>query len=603
MKKQSRTELEQDGSKQTGRRQFLKLSALAGASAIAVGTGLSDANAQGNGPQPGGTPNGAGGGDGSDDNRLNTADLVEASITDLQAALSAGRVNSQQLVRKYLKRIKDIDVKGPALNAVIELNPDALDIARALDEERKRSGPRGPLHGIPMLIKDNIDTGDKMQTTAGSLALIGQPAPTDATVAKRLRDAGVIILGKTNLSEWANTRASYSSSGWSGRGGQTHNPYILDRSPCGSSSGSGAAVAASLCAAALGTETDGSITCPAHMCGIVGIKPTVGLVSRAGVIPVSHTQDTVGPHGRTVADAAAVLGALVGVDSRDPATANSAGKFFTDYTQFLDPNGLQGARIGVPRTSDFFGYNAYIDDIIEKAIEIMRNAGAIIVDPANLPSGNEWLTDTAETIVLTYEFKGDLNAYLATRSGVPVHSMADVIAFNEANADRELQFFDQAFMESAQNDTYSDADYQAALARNRDIGGTRGIDAVIDQYQLDALIAPLTSPAFMIDLVYGDRFQGASTSPAAMAGYPLVVVPAGYAQGLPVGINFMGKAYSEPKLIKLAYAFEQATHVRQVPKYLPTVPVNDPSLGHIPRRKRDGGTNTTMRPQNHMHGR
>jgi len=362
-------------------------------------------------------------------------------------------------------------------------------------------------------------------------------------------------------------------------------------------------VSASLCAAALGTETDGSITCPSSLTGVVGIKPTVGLVSRAGVIPISHTQDTVGPHGRTVADAAAVLGALVGVDPRDSATQDSAGKFYTDYTQFLDPNGLQGARIGVPRTSDFFGYNTYADDIIETAITTMRNAGAIIVDPADLPSGNEWLTDNAELVVLIYEYKPDLNAYLATRTGVPVGSMADVIAFNEANADRELQFFDQAFMELAQNEAFSEQEYQAALVRSRDISRTRGIDAVMDQYQLDALVAPVTAPAWVTDLLYGDRFSGASTSPAAMAGYPLVTVPAGYAQSLlAVGINFMGRAYSEPTLIRLAYAFEQATRARKVPQYLPTVPTADSGLGRIPRRRPTAAT-AQPRLQNRTFGR
>ena len=581
---------------QLNRRDILKLGALAGAGATASLLGMhATAYAEGDGPSILSREDAA---------ELSADGLEEASIVGLQAAMSSGQLSAKTLTERYIKRIKKIDQNGPALNSVLELNPDALKIAKELDEERKKRGPRGPLHGIPILLKDNIDTGDKMQTTAGSLSLVGTPAPTDATVAKRLRDAGAIILGKTNLSEWAYARSNFSSSGWSGRGGQTHNPYIVDRNPCGSSSGSAVAVSASLCAAALGTETDGSITCPAHMTGIVGIKPTVGLVSRAGVIPISHTQDTVGPHGRTVADAAAVLGALVGIDPRDPATQDSTGKFYTDYTQFLNPNGLQGARIGVPRTSDFFGYNAYIDDIIEKAIVAMRNAGAIIVDPANLPSNNEWLTDNAETVVMVYEFKRDLNAYLATRTGVPVRSMADVIAFNEANADRELQFFDQGFMELAQNEAFSDADYQAALMRSRDIGRTRGIDAVMDQYQLDALVAPLTSPAWVTDLLYGDRFQGASTSPAAMAGYPLVTVPAGYVQGLPVGINFMGRAYSEPTLIKLAYAFEQLTHARQVPKYLPTMPVADPSLGRLPRRKNNGAdVQAQQRTPVRMHGR
>jgi amidase len=563
------------------RRSFLKLGAAAlGAAAASC---LQQAAAGPNGP------------DNRRDSaarRFDTDDLMDLSIADLQAAMSGGRLSSRQLVGRYLKRIHDIDVNGPRLNSLIELNPDALDISRALDEERRRSGPRGPLHGIPMVLKDNIDTGDKMQTSAGSLALVGAPAAQDATVAARLRAAGAVILGKSNLSEWANTRASYSASGWSGRGGKTLNPYYLDRSPLGSSSGSGVAVAAGLCAAAIGTETDGSIITPASANAVVGIKPTVGLTSRAGVVPISSTQDTIGPFGRTVADAAAVLGAFTGPDPRDPATNASAGRAYTDYTQFLDPNGLRGARIGIPRNTGFYGTNGYADAIGAAAIQAMTAAGAIIVDPADFPSGMDYFNDNAELVVLVYEFKRTLNAYLATRTGVPVRSMADVIAFNIANADRELQFFDQAFMELAESEAFSEAEYLDALARSARISREQGIDAVMDMYQLDALFAPTLQPAHPTDLILGDRFITYSASPSAMAGYPVVSVPAGDAFGLPVGYNFMGRAYSEPTLIKLAYAFEQLTRARRNPQFLPTVPVNDPALLGSPRRKHRSASET-----------
>lgn len=571
------------------RRSFLKLGAVAtvGAAASSTLSITAPANADKGEPDRQRRP--------GDSYSPETDDLMDLSIADLQAAMSSGKLTSRQLVGRYLKRINDIDVNGPKLNSLIELNPDALEIARALDEERRRSGPRGPLHGIPLVLKDNIDTGDKMQTTAGSLALLGAPASQDATVAARLRAAGAIILAKSNLSEWANARASYSSSGWSGRGGQTLNPHFLDRSPIGSSSGSGAAVAAGLCAGALGTETDGSILGPAAACGIVGIKPTVGLTSRAGVIPISHTQDTVGPHGRTVADAAAVLGALTGIDSRDSATSGSVGKSYTDYTRFLDPNGLRGARIGVPRNAAFYGYNGHTDAIAEAAIQAMAAAGAIIVDPADFPSGTEYLTDSAEFIILIYEYKRDLNAYLSSRSGVPVRTMADVIAFNNANADRELKFFDQAFLELAENEAFSEQEYLDALVRSKRIVRDQGIDAVMDQYQLDALVAPTGTPTWPIDLVLGDRFIGLSTSPAAMAGYPTVNVPAGDAFGVPVNMSFIGRAYSEPTLIKLAFAFEQATRARRKPQFLPTVAIADPALLGAPRRKRGGASEAAER--------
>jgi amidase len=505
-------------------------------------------------------------------------DIVEVGIAELQARMSSGQLTARSLVQKYLERIAGLDQAGPRVNSVLELNPDVFAIADALDAERAEKGARGPLHGIPILLKDNIDTADAMLTTAGSLGLVGTQPVQDATVAQRLRAAGAILLGKANLSEWANFRAFQSSSGWSGRGGQTNNPYVLDRNPCGSSSGSAAAVAASFAAASLGTETDGSIVCPSATCGVVGIKPTVGLTSRAGVIPIASSQDTVGPHGRTVADAAAVLGALVGVDSRDPATAESAGKFFTDYTQFLDPNALRGARIGVGRQS-YFGYSPETDQVINAAIGLMQAAGATIIDPADAPSLPEYNQSSAEFTVLLYEFKAELNAYLATRVPNPRHptapqprTLAELIAFNEAVRDVELKYFGQEIFELAeQTPGLDDPTYLEAKAEARRLGREDGIDAVMDQYGLDAIVAPTGSPAWTTDLINGDHFLGASSGLAAVAGYPLVTVPAGYAFGLPVGITFMGRAYSEPTLIRLAYAFEQVSRFRQPPQYMPSI--------------------------------
>lgn len=504
--------------------------------------------------------------------------LQEATIAGLQAMMASGQMTARQLVLTYIDRIDATNFTGPSLHAVIELNPEVLDIADALDAERKAKGPRGPLHGMPILLKDNIDTGDMMLTTAGSLGLVGTRPTQDATVAKKLRDAGAIILGKTNMSEWANFRSTHSTSGWSGRGRQCRNPYVLTHNPCGSSSGSGVAVAANLCVAALATETDGSIVCPAHNNGIVGIKPTVGLTSRAGVIPIAHSQDTVGPHARTVADAAAVLSALVGVDPRDSATAASAGKSHTDYTQFLDANGLRGARIGVARAS-YFGYSEHADKIIEGAIAAMRAAGAIIVDPADIPTAAEIAKSDAELTVLLYEFKADLNAYLATRVPNPAHpnapkpmTLAELISFNEGDAQDEMPYFGQELFYMAEaKGPLSDPAYVTALETERRLGGADGIDAVMNQYNLDALIAPTGQPAWPTDLLNGDHFTGASSTPAAIAGYPLVTVPAGFAYGLPVGISFMGRAFSEPTLIKLAYAFEQATMARRAPQFWPTL--------------------------------
>ncbi len=499
--------------------------------------------------------------------------LEEATIAQLQEAMTRGGLSSLGLVNMYLERIASIDEHGPAINSVLEVNPDARKIARQLDRERRDGHVRGPLHGIPVMLKGNIDTADRMTTTAGSLSLLGDPPHQDATVAARLRAAGAVILAKTNLSEWANFRGFNSSSGWSGQGGQSRNPYVLDRNPCGSSSGSAASVAANLTAAGLGTETDGSIVCPATINGVVGIKPTVGLTSRAGVIPISHTQDTVGPHARTVADAAAVLSALVGVDPRDPATAASAGHFSTDYTQFVDPDGLDGARIGVARSGGFTGYSRETDRVFEEAIEAMADAGAVIVDPADIPTIDELNADPAEIIVLIYEFKRDLNAYLATRTGVPVHTLADVIAFNLAHASQELQYFGQEFLELAEAEIFSQQEYEDALVRGHQLAATDGIDAILAAEHLDALVAPTSSPAWPIDLVNGDHFLGASSGPAAVAGYPIINVPAGFAFGLPLGISFMGTAFSEAKLIKIASGFEAATHARRPPTFIPTEPL------------------------------
>jgi amidase len=504
--------------------------------------------------------------------------LEEVTIAQLQAEMSAGRLTAHQLVQQYLTRIDAIDRRGPRLNSVLEVNPDAEEIARSLDRERRAGRVRGPLHGIPILIKGNIDTGDRMQTSAGSLALVGSPARQDSTVAKKLRDAGAVILGKTNLSEWANFRGFFSSSGWSGVGGQTRNPYVIDRNPCGSSSGSGAAPSANLCAAALGTETDGSIVCPSNANGVVGIKPTVGLTSRAGVVPIASSQDTVGPHGRTVADAAAVLGAIASKtpDPRDAATNANRNKVFTDYTQFLDTRGLAGARIGVPRTGVTDGITEEVSVAFEAALDAIRSAGATIVDPADIPTIAQINAFFEELVVLVFEFKRDLNAYLATRTGVPVRTMADVIAFNLANAERELKWFGQQWFELAEAEIFDAATYAAAAPEARRIGGPDGIDAVLAAHNLHALVSPTDSPAWPTDLVNGDHFIFGTSSPAAIAGYPIINVPMGQTSGLPMGISFIGTAYSEPTLIKLASGFEAATRARKKPEFLATI-ADDPA--------------------------
>jgi len=502
-------------------------------------------------------------------------ELENATIAQLQAAMAAGTLTALSLVQKYQARINVLDTGK--VNSILELNSDAEAIAKQLDSERKAGQVRGPLHGIPILLKGNIDTGDRMQTNAGSLALTGKSPAKDSTVAANLRKAGAVILGKTNLSEWANFRGFNSTSGWSGAGGLTHNPYVLDRNACGSSSGSGAAASASFCAASLGTETDGSIVCPANENGVIGIKPTVGLTSRAGVVPISHSQDTVGPHARIVADAAAVLNGIVSrtADPRDPATSVGRNKIPADYTAFVNAKGLQGARIGVPRAGVFDFIPTIVSDVFDTAVAAMKGAGATIVDPADFAPDviNAINSGADEITVLLFEFKRDLNAYLATRTGVPIHTLADAIAFNNANADKELQWFGQELFELAQADLTSEADYLTALANERANGGAKGIDKILSDNNLDALIMPTDSPAWTTDLVLGDHFIFGTSSPAAIAGYPIINVPMGTVHALPVGISFFGTAFSEPELIKLASGFEAATNARTTPQFMPTLPV------------------------------
>ncbi len=495
-----------------------------------------------------------------------TFDLEEVTIAQLQDGMKRGRMTAYSIAQKYLERIEKIDRHGPGVNSVIELNPDALAIAKSLDKERKEKGPRGPMHGIPVLIKDNIGTADRMMTSAGSLALAGSVPAEDSTVARKLREAGAVILGKTNLSEWANFRSSHSTSGWSGRGGLTRNPYVLDRNPCGSSSGSGAAASANLCAAAVGTETDGSIVCPSSANGIVGIKPTLGLVSRAGIIPIAHSQDTAGPMARTVADAAALLSALAGPDPLDSATKEGAGRSAV-YTQFLDLKGLQGARLGVARKH--FGFSDTVDAVMNRALDEMKRLGAEIIDPADLETHGKF--GDSELDVLLFEFKADLDAYLASLGPkAPARSLKDLIEFNDKNRDKEMPYFGQdIFVKAEEKGPLTDKAYLEALEKNRRLSRQEGIDAVMDKHHLDALVAPTAGPAWITDLVNGDHDSGGSSTPAAVAGYPSITVPAGFVFGLPVGITFFGRAFAEPELIKLAYAFEQATKVRRPPQFLP----------------------------------
>lgn len=499
-----------------------------------------------------------------------TFDLEEATINQLQRDMVERRRTARSITEQYLARIESLDRRGPALHHVLETNPDALSIADALDRERATRGPRGPLHGIPILLKDNIDTGDRMTTTAGSLALEGSIAPRDAFIARKLREAGAILLGKANLSEWANFRSTHSSSGWSGRGGQGKNPYVLDRNPCGSSSGSGGGVSANYAAAAIGSETDGSIVCPSSINGIVGIKPTLGLLSRSGIIPIAHSQDTAGPMTRTVADAALLLTVLAGIDPADSATLASRGQTRIDYTRSLDANGLRGARIGVARKK-FFGFNDAVDKLMTDALDVMKRQGAVIVDPAEIPTAGTF--DDSEFEVLLYEFKTDLNKYLAgLPATVKVRSLADIIEFNERNRDREMPYFGQEIMIMAQKKgPLTEKKYRDALAKDRLKSRTQGIDAVMKKHRLDAIVGPTTAPAWPTDLLNGDHFTGGVSTPPAVAGYPHITVPAGFVFALPVGISFYGSAWTEPKLIRMAYAYEQATHHRAVPKFLPTL--------------------------------
>jgi amidase len=496
-------------------------------------------------------------------------ELDEITISELQGGMESGRFTAQSLTQKYLERIDTMDKRGPSVNAIIEINPDAMAIARDMDRERKAKGARGPLHGVPVLIKDNIDTADRMMTTAGSLALVGSKPSKDSFVAQRLRAAGAVILGKTNLSEWANIRSSHSTSGWSGRGGLTRNPYALDRNPCGSSSGTGAGVSANFAAAGIGTETDGSIVCPSSANGLAGIKPTVGLVSRAGIIPISHTQDSAGPMCRTVRDAAILLGALTGVDPEDETTAASAGKSHADYTPFCDPNGLKGARIGVVRK--YFGFSEAVDALMEQALEVMKKQGATLVDPANIETLGKF--DESEQTVFMYELKADLNAYLAKRGpAAPVRTLRDIIDFNERNPQKEMPYFGQdLFLRAQTKGPLTEKEYIDAVEKNRRLARSEGIDAVMAKHQLDALVAPTGGPAWITDLITGDHFSGGSSNAAAVAGYPSINVTAGFISGLPVGLSYFGQAWSEPTLIKLAYSFEQATKARQSPRFLPRV--------------------------------
>jgi len=496
-------------------------------------------------------------------------ELDEITISDLQDGMKSGKFTARSLVEKYSARIAEIDKQGPAINSILELNPDALSIADALDQERKTKGPRGPMHGVPVLIKDNIDTADRMMTTAGSLALVGSKPLQDSYVAQKLRSAGAVILGKTNLSEWANIRSSHSTSGWSGRGGLTKNPYALDRNPCGSSSGTGAGISANLCAVGIGTETDGSIVCPSSSNGLAGIKPTVGLVSRGGIIPISHSQDGAGPMCRTIRDAAILLGALTGVDPRDSATAGSQGKSFTDYSQFCDPNGLKGARIGVARK--YFGFSEAVDALMEQSLDAMKKQGATLVDPADIETLGKF--DESELLVFMYELKADLNNYLAGLGpNAPVRTLKDIIDFNDRNRQKEMPYFGQdLFLKAEAKGPLTEKAYLDALDKNHQLARTEGIDATMDKNRLDAMVAPTGGPAWLTDLVNGDHVAGGSSNAAAVAGYPNINVTAGFISGLPVGVSFFGRAWSEPTLIRLAFAFEQTIKARQAPRFLSTI--------------------------------
>jgi amidase len=495
--------------------------------------------------------------------------MQELSIQELQQKMEAGTATSRSIVEVYLQQIKEISEVGPAINAVIEINPDALGIADVLDDERKNGRVRGPLHGIPIMLKDIIETGDNMHTSAGSVALKDHIAKEDAFIVVKLREAGAIILGKNTLSEWGNFRSTKSISGWSSLGGQTKNPYVLDRNPCGSSSGTATAVAANLCSVGVGGETDGSIICPSNTNGVVALKPTLGLLSRAGIIPISHSQDTAGPIARTVTDMAVLLGAMVGVDPNDDATQKSDGFFHKDYTKFLQKDGLEGARIGVAR--NFFGFNVKVDAIMEECINVLKNQGAVIIEDTNIKTVDK-LGET-EIAVLLYEFKHNINTFLSKIAPhLPAHNLEELIAFNVVNKDITMPHFGQERFEMAQEKgPLTEAAYIEALTTNYQLSRDEGIDAVCSEHNLDAIIAPSGGPAWKTDYELGDVYEGGSSSASAVSGYPNLTVPAGYIDGLPVGISFMGTAYQEPNLIKLAFTFEQATLVRKPPQFIKTI--------------------------------
>src|SRR5271169_1970421 len=551
MKKETKSELNA-----AGRRKFLQAGLLGGVAA-AAGPAL---------PPVFGSPRGNANPGSRETAEVPAFELDEITVSELQDGMKSGKYTARAIAQKYLARIAAIDKNGPRVNSVIETNPDALQIAEALEKERKEKGPRGPMHGIPVLSKDNIATADRMQTTAGSLALVGSKPPADAFIAKKLRDAGAVILGKTNLSEWANIRSNHSISGWSGRGGQTKNPYALDRNPCGSSSGTGAGISANFAAVGIGTETDGSIVCPSSANGLAGIKPTVGLVSRSHIIPISHTQDTAGPMCRTVRDAAILLGALRGVDPDDNATAASSRKSFKDYTQFLNPDGLKGARIGVLRKA--FGSNPVADKLMEASLEVMKKQGATLVDPVELATAGKF--GETEFLGFMYELKADLNAYLAWLGpNTPVKTLKEIIEFNEKNAAKEMPFFGQEnFLKAEEKGPLTTKEYVDAIEKNHELAGKEGLDKTMDEQKLDAIVAPTGGPAWLTDIVNGDSFGGGSSEFAAVAGYPNINVTAGFDFGLPVGISFFGRAWSEPTLIKLAYGYEQATRFRKAPRFL-----------------------------------
>jgi len=492
-------------------------------------------------------------------------ELEELTLMDLAAGLGQGKWTSSKLAELYLGRIEEVDRKGPLLNAVVEVNPDAMSLARQLDLERKDNHLRGPLHGIPILIKANIETSDRMATTAGSLALADWHSSQDAFVISRMRAAGALILGKTNLSEWANFRSTRSTSGWSGCGGQTLNPYARDRNPSGSSSGSGVAASANLCAACIGTETDGSVTSPASINGIAGIKPTVGLVSRSGIIPISASQDTAGPMARTVGDLAILLSAMSGIDPQDPITAGQRGKAAQDYARFLDPRGLRGARLGIARK--FFENDAPLDRFLSGCVEVLKKAGAEVIDPADLPTHGQM--DAPEMEVLLYEFKDGLNRYLSRIApGNPARTLKDLIAYNEKNREREMPMFEQElFIQSEAKGPLSETKYQQARAACLLLARKNGIDAVTSKHKLDAVVTLTSGPAWYTDRINGDRDTGGCTTPPAVAGYPHITVPAGFYHGLPIGLSFFGGPFSEPTLFKLAYAWEQETKSRQKPTF------------------------------------